>query len=106
MVCVPHGLRHTNITMLRRAGADLKTVSGRAGHGDIGITDELYSHFLTGGDIEAAQKLNDFFCGVKTEDKEQDKFVETLILACEMQGRTITHEQKALLRTMFSAKAV
>jgi len=100
----PHLLRHTNITMQEKAGVDIKTISERAGHADIGITLGTYSHFLKESDIEAAKKIGDVFCG--ETKKGQDNFAEILILACEQSGRKITPEQKVLLQTIFSAKAV
>ena len=41
-----HGLRHAHATLLLEAGVNLKVVSERLGHSNIGITADIYSHVL------------------------------------------------------------
>ncbi|MCL2675380.1 MAG: site-specific integrase [Firmicutes bacterium] len=50
----PHGLRHTNITMLIANGVDVKTVSARVGHADIQTTLNIYTHYTSEADRQAA----------------------------------------------------
>ena len=52
-----HGLRHTSATMLLANGCDIKTVSSRLGHADIGTTN-IYVHFLESTDRMAAQTFD------------------------------------------------
>ena len=53
-----HGLRHSHITHLLRAGVPVHIVSARAGHARPSITLDSYSHLL-GGDDEKAAELAD-----------------------------------------------
>jgi integrase len=53
-----HGLRHSHITHLLRAGVPVHIVSARAGHARPSITLDTYSHLL-GGDDEKAAELAD-----------------------------------------------
>jgi integrase len=53
-----HGLRHSHITHLLRAGVPVHVVSARAGHARPSITLDTYSHLL-GGDDEKAAELAD-----------------------------------------------
>lgn len=52
----PHRLRHTALTHLLAAGADLKTVAGIAGHDDLGST-ERYIHPVPGMARAAIDRL-------------------------------------------------
>lgn len=49
-----HGLRHSHITALLRAGQPVRVVSGRAGHSSPAITLGVYAHVLPGDDAAAA----------------------------------------------------
>ncbi len=49
-----HGLRHSYVTMLLRAGQPLHVVAGRAGHSSPNVTSAVYSHVLPGDDEAAA----------------------------------------------------
>lgn len=40
----PHGFRHTHASLLAEAGADLKDIQDRLGHGDIQTTANIYTH--------------------------------------------------------------
>jgi integrase len=49
-----HGLRHSHITALLRAGQPIRVVSARAGHSSPAITLGVYAHVLPGDDEAAA----------------------------------------------------
>ena len=49
-----HGLRHSHVTMLGRAGVPLRTISQRVGHSSAAVTLAIYSHVLPGDDEAAA----------------------------------------------------
>ena len=53
-----HGLRHSHITSLLRAGVNAKVVSERAGHASVAITLGLYAHALPDMQAEAAAKVD------------------------------------------------
>lgn len=50
----PHGLRHTQATVLIGNGVDLKTVQARLGHSDPSLTLRQYSHVIRENDARAA----------------------------------------------------
>ena len=52
-----HSLRHTNATMLARAGVHMKVISGRLGHSSIAITD-IYAHLVADMQDEAAASID------------------------------------------------
>lgn len=43
-----HGLRHTHVSMLIKAGAPINTISARVGHSTPSITHDIYAHLLPG----------------------------------------------------------
>ncbi len=49
-----HGLRHTHITHLLRAGVPVHVVSARAGHANPTVTLNIYAHLLPGQQEQAA----------------------------------------------------
>jgi integrase len=49
-----HALRHTHVSQLIAAGADVVTVSRRIGHGNPSITLAVYSHLFGSSDQTAA----------------------------------------------------
>jgi len=49
-----HGLRHSHITALLRAGQPVRVVSARAGHSSPAVTLGIYAHVLPGDDEAAA----------------------------------------------------
>ncbi|MCZ6666655.1 MAG: site-specific integrase [Gammaproteobacteria bacterium] len=49
-----HGLRHTHITHLLKAGVPVKVVSERVGHANISITLQTYAHVMLGMQKDAA----------------------------------------------------
>lgn len=53
-----HGLRHTNATILITTGINVKNVSSRLGHSNIGTTLNVYSHALTSVDKVAGNTLD------------------------------------------------
>jgi integrase len=50
----PRTLRHFVATRLLASGVDVRTVAGRLGHRNAATTLNVYSHFLTEPDREAA----------------------------------------------------
>ncbi len=62
-----HGLRHSHITSLLRAGVHAKVVSERAGHASVAITLGLYAHALPDMQAEAAAKVDAALRGVLDE---------------------------------------
>ncbi|MFC2070173.1 site-specific integrase [Chloroflexota bacterium] len=56
-----HDLRHTNATLMLKAGVHPKIVSERLGHANIGITLDIYSHALPGMQEAATEKFDMIF---------------------------------------------
>jgi integrase len=59
-----HGLRHTHITHLLRAGEHVKVVSERAGHASIAITLQIYGHAIPGMQRDLADRMDASLRGV------------------------------------------
>jgi integrase len=53
-----HGLRHSHITQLLKAGVHPKIASERAGHSSVAFTLDIYSHAVPDMQQEAAQKID------------------------------------------------
>lgn len=53
-----HDLRHTHATLLLYAGVDVKTISQRLGHSNIGMTMNTYTHVIKELDIKASELLD------------------------------------------------
>ena len=53
-----HGLRHTHITNLLRAGVHPKIASERAGHASVAIMMDVYSHAIPGLQEDAALRID------------------------------------------------
>lgn len=53
-----HTLRHTHATTLLDLGINIKTISERLGHSDVGVTLRIYSHVLPGRDGQAAETFS------------------------------------------------
>lgn len=54
-----HSLRHANISLQIYAGIDPKTVSVRAGHSNVGITMNIYTHMQKSANQLASEKLDE-----------------------------------------------
>ena len=52
-----HTLRHTSVSLILAAGADVLTVSRRIGHRKASITLDVYGHLIEGSDVKAAKAL-------------------------------------------------
>lgn len=65
-----HDLRHYVATRLLAAGVDVRTVAGRLGHRNASTTLNVYSHFLTEADREAANVLGRLFEEANGENEE------------------------------------
>jgi len=56
-----HGLRHGFASIQLKAGTPLTVVSGLLGHSSVGITGDVYSHFLDGMKAQVADRLDAIF---------------------------------------------
>lgn len=54
-----HDLRHTHASLLLYLGIDIKTISERLGHSNIGITMNTYTHVLKELDTKAAKAIDE-----------------------------------------------
>ena len=70
----PHGLRHSNASILLHYTADVAMVSRRLGHKNPKITLEVYSHMMPGSEENGMNVLNDIALG-----KEPKKFIPVKI---------------------------
>ena len=52
-----HSLRHFTASTLAAGGMGIRTIAGRLGHANPGITLRTYAHFLDAADREAAQAI-------------------------------------------------
>lgn len=59
-----HGLRHTHATLLLQEGVNVKIVSERLGHTNIGITLDTYAHVLPSMQQQAADGIDAALFGV------------------------------------------
>lgn len=55
-----HGLRHTSISLQISSGIQAQIISKRAGHSNVSITHNVYSHFFENGFKEVAEKMDNF----------------------------------------------
>lgn len=55
-----HGLRHTSISLQISSGIQAQIISKRAGHSNVSITHNIYSHFFESGFKEVADKMDNF----------------------------------------------
>ena len=58
-----HWLRHTFITNMYLAGVDVLTAKQQAGHSDIKVTMDIYTHLDSNHQSRSMEKLNDFLDG-------------------------------------------
>jgi len=68
-----HGLRHTAATMAINLGLPAKSISGRLGHSNIGITMDLYGHYLRSADMVMADKLEQVYQRMKSNGKKDTR---------------------------------
>jgi len=54
-----HDLRHTHASLLLYKGIDIKTISERLGHSNIGTTMNVYTHVMKQLDIKASQAIEE-----------------------------------------------
>ena len=55
-----HGLRHTSVSLQIASGIQMQIISKRAGHSNISITHNIYSHFFDSEFKEVANKMDNF----------------------------------------------
>jgi len=58
-----HDLRHTHATLLFNDGKNIKMISQRLGHSDVGITLAVYAHLAPDAQDEAAGSIDDLIFG-------------------------------------------
>lgn len=75
-----HGLRHTNATILITKGINVKNVSSRLGHSNIGTTLNVYSHALTSVDKVAGNTLDKILFKRKHTFRIQKKKKEDVLV--------------------------
>ena len=61
-----HDVRHTYATLALQAGVDIKVVSQRLGHANVGITWDTYAHVLPDQDEQAAELFQAHVYGAAT----------------------------------------
>lgn len=66
-----HALRHTSATLLLSSGTNIKTVSSRLGHTELGTTNR-YVHALEETDRIAAESFNDYLLANKDQIKTNE----------------------------------
>jgi len=54
-----HGLRHTHVSMLIKAGVPVKFISARIGHARLSITQDLYAHLMPGMGRQAVEMFEE-----------------------------------------------
>lgn len=52
-----HDLRHTHASLLLYKGIDIKTISERLGHSNIGTTMNIYTHVMHELDVKASEAI-------------------------------------------------
>ena len=67
-----HGLRHTNATLMIANNINMKTVSSRLGHSEIGTTMDIYAHALRSADQQTADTLGSLFFSGQEENTSQN----------------------------------
>jgi integrase len=60
-----HALRHFAATTLAGQGVAVRTIAGRLGHANPGITLRTYAHFLDAADREAATAIGKALAGLR-----------------------------------------
>lgn len=61
-----HGLRHTHAVLLLEAGAEMKYVQERLGHGSSSITSDIYAHVSKKIEKDSIEKYENYtnFVGI------------------------------------------
>lgn len=59
-----HSLRHTHAVLLLEAGADMKYVQERLGHGSIQITSDVYAHISKKIETDTMGKYKEYMKNV------------------------------------------
>ncbi len=62
-----HDLRHSHVSLMVAAGVNIKVISERLGHSDIGITLNTYAHLFPGMGKAAAHSLDTFLKPMMSE---------------------------------------
>ena len=73
----PHQLRHTYITELILSGANIKTVQYLAGHKNVKLTLDIYTHLMENQPIDTAPTVIKAF-EAKTQVNEFDKLPQSI----------------------------
>ncbi|ARJ38659.1 hypothetical protein SporoP8_07120 [Sporosarcina ureae] len=60
----PHGFRHTHTSLLIEAGADIKGIQERLGHGDINTTMNIYAHMTKNVEEKTSHKFSELTKGL------------------------------------------
>ncbi len=60
-----HWLRHTFITLMYLSGVDVLTAAEQAGHSDVKVTMEIYTHLDAEYKERAIRKMDDYICGCR-----------------------------------------
>ncbi len=64
----PHGLRHSNASILLKLTGDIAMVAQRLGHKNSKVTLQVYAHMLPGADREASNILNKLALSANSSD--------------------------------------
>jgi integrase len=67
-----HGLRHFSATTLAGQGVGIRTIAGRLGHANPGITLRTYAHFLDAADRDAATAIGRALDGIHPASTRRD----------------------------------
>jgi Phage integrase family/Phage integrase, N-terminal SAM-like domain/Arm DNA-binding domain len=68
-----HSLRHFTATTLAAEGVGIRTIAGRLGHANPGITLRTYAHFLDAADREAATAIGEALAGIQPASANRSK---------------------------------
>jgi Phage integrase family len=68
-----HVLRHFSATTLAAEGVGIRTIAGRLGHANAGITRRTYAHFLDAADREAATAIGRALSGIHLASARRDR---------------------------------
>jgi integrase len=58
-----HGLRHSHVSALARAGVPVHIISSRVGHSNPALTLSIYTHLVPGDDRTAAEVTGRLLAG-------------------------------------------